>query len=83
VDEQLAILCATLREAWTTPPDGERFVTGAEKAASLARFIETAWLERGRPCFERTVERALAYAESRRRSFDARDAVLAHGDAHG
>lgn len=82
VSDQLVILCATLREAWTMPPEGERFVTGAEKAEGLARLIETIWPKTGRPCSTRTIERALAYTESRRRAFDERDAVLAHGDAH-
>jgi len=81
ISDKLAILCATLQEAWTIPPEGERFVTGAEKAEGLARFIEVTWLETGRPCSEQTIERALAYAESRRRAFEE-DAVLAHGDAH-
>ena len=82
VDTQIAVLCATLREAWAPPPEGERFTTGAEKARDLGRFIEAAWLETGRPCSGRTVELALHYAELRRRAFGERDAVLAHGDAH-
>lgn len=82
ISDQLAILCATLREAWTMPPEDERFVTGAEKAESLMRLIETIWPETGRPCSERTIERALAFAENRRRAFDEGNAVLAHGDAH-
>lgn len=82
IDDQIAVLCATLREAWTAAPDGERFTTGAEKAQGLAQLIETLWLETNRPLSKRTVERAFAYAENRRRAFDPRHAVLAHGDAH-
>jgi streptomycin 6-kinase len=82
VDDQITVLCETLRGAWTMPPEGEHFTSGAEKAADLARFIEAAWLDTGRPLPERAISRALAFADSRRRAFDPRDAVLAHGDAH-
>ena len=81
VDAQIRIIRATLGEAWA-PHEGARFTTGAEKARSLGDFIETAWLDLGRPCPERTVEMALRYAEIRGRAFDPDAAVLAHGDAH-
>lgn len=82
VDAQIAILCETLIKAWAVAPDGARFMTGAEKARSLSDFIATTWHELGRPCPARLIDTALHYAESRRRSFDPRTAVLAHGDAH-
>jgi streptomycin 6-kinase len=82
VDAQVEVICATLLEAWRPPPDGERFTTGVEKALSLADFIETTWAELGRPCAERTVDMALRFADIRRKAFDPRTAVLAHGDAH-
>jgi streptomycin 6-kinase len=56
--------------------------TGAEKAAWLAEHIRTKWESLGRPCAERTVEHALAAAESRRRAYDPARAVLVHGDVH-
>jgi streptomycin 6-kinase len=82
VDEQIAIICATLVEAWATPPEGVSSMDGAEKAHSLSEFIDATWRELGRPCPAAVIDTALDYAEARRRSFDPRSAVLAHGDAH-
>lgn len=79
--EQLAVLCATLLEAWTAPPPPD-LLNGAEKAISLAEFISVTWGELGRPCSGRVVETALAFANERRLAFDPAKAVLAHGDAH-
>jgi len=82
IDAQMETICATLAEAWTQPPPGVAFTNGAEKAASLAAFIETSWRALGRPCAGRTIETALRFAELRRQGFDPASAVLAHGDAH-
>jgi streptomycin 6-kinase len=82
VDAQVGAVCATLSEAWAPPPEGGRFLTGAEKARDLAALIEASWRDLGRPCAERTVETALRFAEARGRAFDPAAAVLAHGDAH-
>lgn len=82
VDTQIEIICTTLRAAWAPRTEGAGLTTGAAKARSLGDFIETTWLELGRPCPERIIEVALRYAEARRRDFDPDSAVLAHGDAH-
>lgn len=82
VDEQIAIICETLTEAWATPTKGISLMNGAEKACSLSQFIEATWRELGKPCPHQVIDTALDYAEVRRRSFDPRSAVLAHGDAH-
>jgi streptomycin 6-kinase len=82
VDRQIALLCATLREAWVPPPAGVPFITGAEKARSLSAFIARAWEELGQPCAAHTIAAALHAAEARARAFDPHQAVLAHGDAH-
>jgi len=82
LDAQIEIICATLRDAWLPIPEGLQLMSGAEKADNLAAFIETAWSALGRPCSERAVEKALSFAEVRRRAFDPKNAVLAHGDAH-
>jgi len=81
-DAQIAAICETLAEAWAVTPAGARLTTGAEKARSLSDFIETTWRELGQPCSAQVIDTALRYAEERRRSFDPRSAVLAHGDAH-
>jgi streptomycin 6-kinase len=81
-DRRIRIICATLREAWMSPPEGPPLATGADKAMELARIIESLRHVFGGACSERTIELALAYAERRRRSFDPASSVLAHGDAH-
>jgi streptomycin 6-kinase len=82
VEAQIEALCATLAEAWSTPLGDLALTSGAEKAEWLRDFIETTWLELERPCSERVMRRAVEYAEARRRAFEPRTAVLAHGDCH-
>jgi streptomycin 6-kinase len=82
IDTQIEAICVTLLAAWTAPPDGARFVTGAEKASSLAHFIEVAWRDLATPCSPRTIDMACRFADLRRQAFDPATAVLAHGDAH-
>lgn len=82
VAAQIDALCATLIQAWQPLPDGAGFMTGAEKADSLATFITETWQDQGRPCSARTVDLACRFAEARRRAFDPASAVLGHGDAH-
>src|SRR5215469_6250172 len=43
IDEQMAILCATLKQAWMKALPGVRLLTGAEKAAQTGLTIERAW----------------------------------------
>jgi streptomycin 6-kinase len=82
VTTQIRIICATLRRAWQIPPPGGASLpSGADKARRLARFIAATWEELNRPCPQAIIEQALVFAEVRRRAFDPRTAVLAHGDA--
>lgn len=81
-DRQIQIICATLREAWMPPPEELPWPTGADKAVELSHIIELHWNSFGRPCSECAIERALSYAEKRRRAFDPAQSVLVHGDAH-
>jgi streptomycin 6-kinase len=82
LDAQIKIICGTLQDAWREPPKGLLLMSGAEKASGLAAFTEKAWSELGKPCSERTIDKALAFADARRQAFDPENAVLAHGDAH-
>lgn len=82
ITAQIEIICATLREAWTSVSDDHGFATGAEKAESLATFITDLWRKLGGPCSQRTVDLALEFADRRRRAFAPAACVLAHGDAH-
>nr|WP_246356837.1 aminoglycoside phosphotransferase family protein [Pyxidicoccus fallax] len=81
-DAELTAICATLNEAWAQASPDAGFATGAEKAESLATFTQECWEELGRPCSERLVARAHAFAEARRQAFTPDTAVLGHGDAH-
>jgi len=82
VEAQIGVICATLEDAWAPVPAGVRLPTGGDKAASLARFIRSAWAELDHPCSARVVARALSYADRRGTAFDPASAVLVHGDAH-
>jgi streptomycin 6-kinase len=80
IQAQIEVLCAMLAVAWRVPaPPG--LESGADKARRLATFISVTWEELNRPCSERVVERALAFAEARGAAFDPDCAVLVHGDA--
>jgi streptomycin 6-kinase len=82
LDQQIGAICATLQLAWMPPPEGPAFVTGAAKALELGAIIEENWAKFGKPCSERTFDRALSFAQSRTDAFDPAEAVLVHGDAH-
>jgi streptomycin 6-kinase len=81
-DQQIQAICATLCEAWMSRAEEPPFPSGADKAIEFAHTIQSQWDPLGRPCSERTIERALSYAERRRRAFNPALSVLAHGDAH-
>lgn len=75
-------ICATLLRAWRTLPDADGYQTGAEKAEGLAGFALDLWTRQHGPCGDATMHRLYAFAEQRRRAFEADRSVLAHGDAH-
>ncbi|MET0425415.1 MAG: aminoglycoside phosphotransferase family protein [Actinoplanes sp.] len=79
---RLDVLCDLAAAIWRRPPPEARLPTGAEKAEWLAGYIERRWPALGEPCHRRTVDQALAAADSRRRAWDPERAVLAHGDVH-
>lgn len=82
ISAQIEAICATLRETWTDSPEGHGFMTGAQKAESLAAFILDLWRELAGACSQRTIDIACDFAEARRAAFDPAACVLAHGDAH-
>jgi streptomycin 6-kinase len=79
---QIEAICHTLGVAWKPLFKGLPSMTGAEKARSLANFIETAWPELRELCPAQTIELACQFAEIRCQAFDPETAVLAHGDPH-
>lgn len=82
VSAQIEAICATLRQTWSAAPDAGGFMTGAEKADSLATFIAELWREFEGVCSQRAVDLAYDFAALRRKAFDPDTCVLAHGDAH-
>jgi streptomycin 6-kinase len=82
VDDQVEIICGTLREAWRAPTGETGLISAVEKAEQLTAVIRNGWADLGKPCSERAVETALCYAKLRAEAFDPRTAVVSHGDAH-
>lgn len=80
---RLEILCDLARAIWQTGGSvGAGLPDGETKAEFLIDKIRRLWTELGEPCTRRAVDDALVAAESRRRGFDPRRAVLSHGDVH-
>ena len=80
VPDQLRCLADTLALAWQDPGES-RPAAGLDKASGLAELIREAWRRLDRPCSNRVVDQALAYAERRAAEAD-RDLVVVHGDPH-
>ncbi len=87
MDAQIEAICSTLKRAWMPLPQGlENIQNGAEKAEELVQITERLWKDLGknlnRLCSEKTIEIAIHFGKMRSQSFDPRNAVLNHGDAH-
>jgi streptomycin 6-kinase len=82
VEDQIDIIAATLQRAWQPVSAAEPLRTGAEQAAWLCEFVHARWEALDHPCPEPVIRRAQEFAANRRDAFDARTAVLIHGDAH-
>lgn len=76
-DEQIAALCAALRDAWRVPRDD---LAPEPKAEQLAELVTRLWDELDRPCSAGVRDRALECA--RRRAADTDRLVVVHGDPH-
>ena len=81
-DQQIAVICRTLQDAWRTKPVGLGLMTGAGKAELLAQMIAQMWDEQGQPCGQAVVEQAFSFCRQRAEAFDPATSVLVHGDAH-
>jgi streptomycin 6-kinase len=79
---KIDIMCATLLEAWMPVPPGFDWVTGAEKANSLAAAMLRLWQALGQPCSQAVLDTALMYCRDRAAAWRPENAVLAHGDPH-
>jgi streptomycin 6-kinase len=81
--QQIALLCQMLHQAWQAPRPAGLVVTPAdEKAGQLARMVSRSWEDLGHPCSERVVNEALRYAERRAAAFDLERCIVVHGDPH-
>jgi streptomycin 6-kinase len=78
VEERLRLLADTLALAWQPVPPAAPV---PDTAALLHALVARLWEELERPCPERVVAQALAYAERRRHVPDG-ERVVVHGDAH-
>ena len=56
IEEQIRIICRTLKQAWMPLPSGVSFPTGADKASEMLSYISTLWPRLGRPCSEKAFE---------------------------
>ncbi|MBA3826971.1 MAG: phosphotransferase [Ktedonobacterales bacterium] len=80
--DQIALICATLRQAWIALPPDAALPTGASTAQWFARFIADLWEQLAQPCSRRALDHALRCADARANAFDPARVVLVHGDAH-
>jgi streptomycin 6-kinase len=81
-DDNLRAIAATVQQLWIPVTDDAGLTMGDDKGRWLADLITEMWEGLDRPCSERTVDRARAYAQRRVDAFDRDRAVLVHGDAH-
>jgi streptomycin 6-kinase len=82
-EQQIALLCQMLRQAWQAPrPAGLMVTPDDEKAGSLFRLVSRLWEDLGHPCSEQVVSQALRYAERRAAAFELERCVVVHGDPH-
>ncbi len=82
IEQQIEIICATLREAWNTPAAGLQLMTGAEKALSHANTIRSVKAKFPSVCSGHLADIALRFAQARHDAFDPAASVVGHGDAH-
>jgi streptomycin 6-kinase len=81
-DDQMALICATLKETWVQVPVDLGLMTGAGKAELLANMISEMWVEQGEPCSPAVIDQALVFCGTRAAAYHPDNAVLVHGDAH-
>ena len=81
IAERHEILCRVGRRLWRPAP-GSGLPTGADRARTLAAYVEEHWEAMGRPCSAAAVDQALAAAERRAAAHDDERAMLTHGDLH-
>jgi streptomycin 6-kinase len=82
IDEQMAVICATLKHAWMKSLPGVHLLTGAEKAGQTGSCIERTWMRLNGSRPDAVLDVARRFVEARRNAFNPDTAVVAHGDAH-
>ncbi len=66
----LDVIAATLHDFWRPVGPDSHLPTGADKAAWLARYVDTTWMALGRPCDRAVIDRAIALCDRRASAFD-------------
>lgn len=79
---QMQVLCETLRQTWIPLGADHKLMTGAEKAAWLADFIDSSWRELQPVLPDAIRDMATAWAREREVAHDDEHSCLVHGDAH-
>lgn len=80
IDEQIEIICKTLKKSWEIPIDNLDLPAGLECTVWFKEFL-SGYLEKTADLNE-VINKALLYLDIREKSFDSKEYVLIHGDAH-
>lgn len=83
VEEQLEIICSTLKKTWEIPVVGVELSNGKESVEWFRNFIGEMWGKLDHPCSEKVIDRAFSCLQSRENVINPSEFVLIHGDAHG
>lgn len=83
VNEQLEIICNTLKKAWEISVAGAGLLNGKESVKWFRDFIGEMWEKLDHPCSEKVIDRAFFCLKSREDAINPSEFVLIHGDAHG
>ena len=80
-EEQMNIICATLKKSWVKPLQAE-LQDGAAVINWFKEFIDIMWIELKEPCSRGIINKAYTFLDSRLAKYNPDNSVLVHGDAH-
>lgn len=82
VKEQIKIICETLKKSWQLPIENSALQDCSGAIAWFREFIKPTWNEMGMPCSPSVINKAYDYLDIREKSYNPKNNVLVHGDAH-